>query len=710
MDDQNFTRTDMDEESIRDEENLPGDEGLTESEESAPKAKVTVKKEEEIISEYEIETLPVRIGRKSENDIVLDERNVSRQHAQIVMKEGQYFLEDLGSTGGTMVNDEAVTEKDIHTGDVIAIGNFRLTFDSGNPEDERTVFEEEATVLEEGTELDEDRTRFYEEPEAKLIVVKAEGLEGEIVLEEDETVIGRDEESDIPVADSRLSRKHCKIALQEDHYVITDLGSSNGTFVNGIKISEKTLENGDQIQVGSNIFQFQFEKTGVAAKKGRAGVFVKILLGIACLVVLAYGVYYFLLAPRTQKVQTVMMQKLWEQSIQSPIQGALSLGDLNGDGFVNMAVADAGGTVYAFDSRQGGLIWNTPFKSGGGLIHGAPLLVDINEKDGALDVVVGTAQKGIIAIDGGTMRPIWINDPGIPISASLAADDINEDGIKDVFAVTESGVIFCIDGRQGGIVWKFDIGTAARTSPVLADLNADGVSDVIVGSKNFRLYTLDGKNGQKIWVHVGTEEPSTVACEDFNQDKIPDVVVAYPSKLAVLEGSRGSLLWDWRVPDSALPSPNDPFRTHPPAIGDLNGDKVAEIVLTTSGGHVYAIDGAGKGTRYLWDFGLTPAQKTGPSLADLNGDGLLDVAVGDEEGNLIFIEGVNGRLLSQLNVAGAISAPPVIGDFTGDGTLDIGVGTENKKVVVIQTQTPVKKDRIVWASFGANERNSGSIK
>lgn len=709
MDDQNFTRTDMDEESIRNEENLPEDEGLTMNEEPVQKAKVTVKKEEEIVSEYEIETLPVRIGRKSDNDIVLDERNVSRQHAQIVMKEGQYFLEDVGSTGGTKVNDTAVTEKDIHTGDVITIGDFRLTFDSGNPEDERTVFEEEATVLEDGTELDEDRTRFYEEPEAKLIVVKSEGLEGEIILEE-ETVIGREEDADITVEDNRLSRKHCKIVLQEGQYVITDLGSSNGTFVNGAKISEKTLENGDQIQAGSNIFKFQFEKSGVPAKKGRAGVFVKILIGMACLVVLSYAVYHFLFASRTQKVQTVMMQKLWEQSTQAPVQGSLSLGDLNGDGFVNMAVADAGGAIYAFDGRQGGLIWNTAFKSGGGPIYGAPLLVDINEKDGALDVVVGTAQKGIVAVDGGTMRSIWINNIGVPVSCSLAADDINDDGIKDVFAVTESGVVLCIDGRQGGIVWKFDIGTAARTSPVLADLNADGVSDVIVGSKNCRLYTLDGKNGQKIWVHVGTEEPSTVACEDFNQDKIPDVVVVFPSRLMVLEGSRGSLLWDWRLPDSALPTANDPFKTHPPAIGDLNGDKVPEIVLTTSGGHVYAIDGAGKGTRYLWDFGLTPAQKTGPSLADLNANGMLDVAIGDEEGNLIFIEGMNGHMLSQLNVAGAITAPPVIGDFTGDGTLDVGVGTGNKKVVVVRTQTPIKKGRIVWASFGANEKNSGSIR
>jgi pSer/pThr/pTyr-binding forkhead associated (FHA) protein/outer membrane protein assembly factor BamB len=708
MDDQDFTGTEMDDESIPEGEDVSGNEGLDIVEKPAPKAKITVKKGEETILEHEIGTLPVKIGRKADNDIVLEERNVSRYHAQIIMKEEQYFLEDLKSTGGTVLNGEPVVEKDIHTGDIIEIGNYQLHFDSGIPEDERTVFEEEATVMEEGTQLDEDRTKFYEEPEAKLIVVKSEGLEGEIVLEE-ETIIGRDEDADITVDDKRLSRKHCKIALLEDHYVITDLESSNGTFVNGVKISEKVLESGEQIQVGSNVFRFQFEKVGVAARKRSKGVFAKIAIGIACLAVIVAGIYVFFLAPRFEKVQTVMMQKLWEQSTEASVQSSLSLGDLNGDGFINMVAADASGIVYAFDSRQGGLIWNSAFQSGGGSIQGAPLLVDINEKDGEQDVVIGTTRKGVIAIDGGTMRQIWTNRLDITLSSALAAGDINADGTEDVFVVSESGEVLCLDGRQGGLVWKFDIGAPSRVAPVLADLNKDGVSDVIVGSRNYRLYTLDGRNGQKIWVHVGTEEPSTVACADFNQDQIRDIAVIYGSKLVVLEGSRGSELWNWRVPDSALPSTNDPFKADPPAIGDLNGDRILDIILSTSGGHIYAIDGANQGAKYLWDYGLTPSRKTSPSLADLNADGLLDVAIGDTEGNLIFIDGTNGHLISKLNVGGGIVAPPIIGDFTADGYMDVAVGTQNHKIVVVRTQTPVRKGHIAWGSFGADIKNSGSV-
>jgi hypothetical protein len=196
----------------------------------------------------------------------------------------------------------------------------------------------------------------------------------------------------------------------------------------------------------------------------------------------------------------------------------------------------------------------------------------------------------------------------------------------------------------------------------------------------------------------------------FDRDKTSDVVVVYPSELIVLEGSRGSLLWRWKMPESALPSDQDPFLPDPPAVGDLNGDDVPDIVLSSCGGHVYAIDGAAQGTRYLWDFGLTPARKTSPSLADLNADGHPDVAVGDSEGNLIFIDGINGHLLSQLAIGASISASPVIGDLTGDGYIDVGVGTRDHRVIVVRTQTPVKKGHLVWTSFGANEKNSGNLK
>lgn len=659
-------------------------------------AKVVVKKEDEVILEFGIENCPVRIGRKSDNDIVLEEKNVSRKHAEIIMKENQYFIADLQSTGGIQVNGERITEKDIHTGDVITIGNYTLHFDSGIPEDERTVFEmDEETVLEEGTVIDEDRTRFYEEPEAKLVIVKSNALEEDIVLKDEEIVIGRDEEADLTVDDDRLSRKHCKISQDGGQFVISDLGSSNGTFVNGVKVTEKTLENNDKIQIGSNVLQFQVERVVVPQKKGSMKVLAKIAAAIGLLAILAFVFYFFI--PGSGEAQKVILQKAWEYPTRGVVAAAPSLGDLNGDGYINVVAVDMAGTIYALDGRQGGLVWNSVFQSGGGPIQVSPLLADINEQDGELDVAVGTSTKGVLTIDGGTMRTIWIGQVGSAVTAPLAAADINKDGTNDLFSGTAEGLLFCLDGRQGGPIWRLNTGAAIESGPVVVDLNGDGVADVVSGSTNNKITCLDGKTGRSIWVHTEAEQPSTLASADFNDDGLADLVFATPSKLVILEGQKGSVLWNWSVPESARPTESDPFVQGTPAVSDLNRDKVPDVVLSTSGGHVYAVDGASKGTAYIWDYGLTPDRKTGPALSDLNGDGTVDVVVGDTDGNVIVIDGTTGYQLNILNVGDGSVTGPAIGDFTADGTIDIVVGVQNK-IVAIQTETQIKLNQIVWNS------------
>lgn len=663
------------------------------------KAMVVIKKGEETILEYTIETLPVKIGRKGGNEIVLEEKNVSRNHAQIMMKEDQYFIEDLGSTGGTNLNGEQITEKDIHTGDVIGIGNYQLHFNSGIPEDERTVFEtSEETVLEEGTAIDEDRTMFYEEPETRLIVVKSENLEGEISLEEEEILLGRSEEIDVTVDDKRVSREHCKISRVGNDFVISDLGSSNGTFVNGLKVTEKPLENGDRIQIGSNVFEFRIEKPAVPQRKAGVGIFAKVAVGVVLLAGLSFVVYKVVPSLRPIKAQKVILQKLWEHTTQAAVSASPSLGDLNGDGYVNMAVADVNGIVYGLDGRQGGLIWNSEFRSGGAVLS-SPLLVDINERDGELDVVVGTTTKGVMAIDGGTMRQIWVGRVDSAVPSTAAASDINGDGTRDVFIGTSKGSVICLDGRQGGTIWKFETGAPVKTSPVLCDFNGDIIPDVIIGSTDNKLYCLDGKNGSRIWVHAGTGEPSKVACADFNGDKNLDVAFVTPKELVVLEGQKGSILWTWSLPASALPTDTDPFVPFPPVVTDLNNDKMPDVIFSTPGGHIYAVDGTSKGVKYIWDFGLTSSRKTAPSLCDFNGDRTVDIAVGDADGNLTIIDGKTGHQLNTLHVGGEIVSPPVIGDFTSNGTVDIAVGTQQKNIIAIQTETRIKKNQIVWNSF-----------
>jgi len=71
-------------------------------------------------------------------------------------------------------------------------------------------------------------------------------------------VIGREAGCDIAlVNDNTASRRHATITVSAGDYSIRDEGSSNGTFVNGAKITEQKLTPGDEVQVGGTRFRFE---------------------------------------------------------------------------------------------------------------------------------------------------------------------------------------------------------------------------------------------------------------------------------------------------------------------------------------------------------------------------------------------------------------------------------------------------------------------
>ena len=71
------------------------------------------------------------------------------------------------------------------------------------------------------------------------------------------TTIGRSIESDIVLAEDAVSVKHCKIERSDGRFRITDLGSTNKTFVNGVTVRASPLNHGDQIRVGGTTFIFE---------------------------------------------------------------------------------------------------------------------------------------------------------------------------------------------------------------------------------------------------------------------------------------------------------------------------------------------------------------------------------------------------------------------------------------------------------------------
>lgn len=95
-----------------------------------------------------------------------------------------------------------------------------------------------------------------------LVFLTGDLLAVPIPLEREEVILGRALEADVRVNDSKISRQHARVTTIFDteknttNYVLTDLDSRNGTFLNGQKITQETLQNGDKITIGEHILRF----------------------------------------------------------------------------------------------------------------------------------------------------------------------------------------------------------------------------------------------------------------------------------------------------------------------------------------------------------------------------------------------------------------------------------------------------------------------
>ena len=82
-------------------------------------------------------------------------------------------------------------------------------------------------------------------------------LKGAIfAVDEEALVIGRETAANLCIADASVSRRHSKIEKKEDGFVITDLESLNGTFVNDLPVKSRVLEHGDRVRIGDSQFLF----------------------------------------------------------------------------------------------------------------------------------------------------------------------------------------------------------------------------------------------------------------------------------------------------------------------------------------------------------------------------------------------------------------------------------------------------------------------
>jgi transcriptional regulator with GAF, ATPase, and Fis domain len=94
---------------------------------------------------------------------------------------------------------------------------------------------------------------------ARLIAVAGPSLKTEFPLGDEETVIGRDVAATVCINSRSASRRHCVVRRDGDQYLIRDLGSRNGTLVNGLPVTECLLRHGDRIAVSDSLFVFALD-------------------------------------------------------------------------------------------------------------------------------------------------------------------------------------------------------------------------------------------------------------------------------------------------------------------------------------------------------------------------------------------------------------------------------------------------------------------
>jgi pSer/pThr/pTyr-binding forkhead associated (FHA) protein len=250
------------------------------------------------LGNYELQDgASITIGRREDNDVVIEDPAVSGHHAKIESLGERFVLIDLQSKNGTFVNEQLINSHWLKPGDIVNIGDHSLIFyqdgKKANPAKRHEKFDDTLVMnstdhrrrmIKSTSHKSINVVRFWDksqsrgtvrdvEPQAAASTGKSEtndrfgtltyiaGGEGQIELRRKIITIGKHSSSDIMIKGMLLDPTTATISKEPDGYWFKYIGGLPKPKINDITVTESTLLNdSDIIEIGSTRLQFAFEK------------------------------------------------------------------------------------------------------------------------------------------------------------------------------------------------------------------------------------------------------------------------------------------------------------------------------------------------------------------------------------------------------------------------------------------------------------------